>query len=60
MPLSSQCPMPNANANEIHYKGLHFFDTQKERAASTTALSRFHYKLYLTKLKPHSNILTNP
>ena len=33
---------------------------KKDRAASTTALSRFHYKLYLTKLKPHSYILTNP
>ncbi|MDE6769574.1 MAG: hypothetical protein K2J78_07620 [Muribaculaceae bacterium] len=33
---------------------------KKGRAASTTALPRFHYKLYLTKLKPHPYILTNP
>ena len=28
----------------------HYNFTKKERGASTTPLSRFHYKLYLTKL----------
>lgn len=33
-------------------------DNKKDKPAVNASLSRFHYKLYLTKLKPHSTFLT--